>query len=145
MIAVDTNILVHAHRRDAEFHRAAAREVRELAQGRASWAIPWPCIHEFFAITTHPKIYDPPSGTTQAIGQIEAWLASPTLVLLGEPPNYWPELKELLIGGKVRGPMVHDARIAALCLAHGVRELWSADRDFGRFGTIRIRNPLVTA
>jgi predicted nucleic acid-binding protein len=41
--------------------------------------------------------------------------------------------------------MVHDARIAALCAAHGVRELWSADRDFGRFSSSRtVRNPLTT-
>ena len=41
--------------------------------------------------------------------------------------------------------MVHDARIAALCLSHGVRELWSADRDFSRFPALRTRNPLVEA
>jgi hypothetical protein len=39
--------------------------------------------------------------------------------------------------------MVHDARIAALCRVNGVRELWSADRDFGRFADLVVRNPLV--
>jgi hypothetical protein len=144
VIAVDTNILVYAHRRDAEFHAAAAQHVKGLAEGRSAWAIPWPCLHEFFAITTHPKIYDPPSTGEQAIAQIEAWLASPTLSVLGEPAGYWDQLKRLLVAGKVIGAMVHDARIAALCAAHGVRELWSADRDFGRFGSsISARNPLV--
>lgn len=143
MIAVDTNILVYAHRLDTDFHPAAAERVRGLAEGKSAWAIPWPCLHEFFAIATHPKIYDPPSTGDQAIAQLDAWLASPTLVMLGEPPGYWAELKDLLVGGKVAGPMVHDARIAALCLAHGVHELWSADRDFGRFGRLRIRNPLI--
>lgn len=143
MIAVDTNILVYAHRRDTDFHAAAAGRVRELAQGRASWAIPWPCVHEFFAITTHPKIYDPASTREQAITQVDAWLASPTLSLLGEPPGFWARLKDLLISGKVIGPLVHDARIAALCAAHGVHELWSVDRDFGRFSAIIcVRNPL---
>jgi toxin-antitoxin system PIN domain toxin len=144
MIAVDTNILVYAHRRDAEFHAAAAHYVRGLAEGRSAWAIPWPCVHEFFAITTHPKIYDPPSTTSQAIAQIDAWLSSPTLVLLGEPAGYWDQFKTTLVAGKVTGLLVHDARIAALCAAHGVRELWSADRDFGRFGsTVAVRNPVV--
>lgn len=69
--------------------------------------------------------------------------ASPTLSVLGEPPGYWERLKARLTTGKVTGPMVHDARIAALCAAHGVQELWSADRDFGRFGYPRVRNPLV--
>lgn len=144
MIAVDTNILVYAHRRDAEFHAAAAGQVRRLAEGRSAWAIPWPCVHEFFAITTHPKIYDPPSTREQAIAQLDAWFAAPMLSLLGEPAGYWPQLKALLTSGKVAGPMVHDARVAALCVAHGVRELWSADRDFGRFSSaFNVRNPLI--
>lgn len=143
MIAVDTNILVYAHRRDADFHEPAAKEIKALAEAKSAWAIPWPCVHEFFAITTHPKIYDPPSTTDQAIAQLNAWLAAPTLVMLGEPPGYWDELQTILISGKVAGPMVHDARIAALCVAHGVHELWSADRDFGRFGGLRVRNPLI--
>jgi predicted nucleic acid-binding protein len=64
--------------------------------------------------------------------------------MLGEPAGYWNRLKEMVNAGKVVGPMVHDARVAALCAAHGVRELWSADRDFGRFGSsVSVRNPLV--
>lgn len=143
LVAVDTNILVYAHRRDSNFHPAASARLRELAEGRSGWAIPWPCLHEFFAIVTHPKIYDPPSSTEQAIAQLDAWLATPTLFLLGETTDYWALLKPMLVAGKVAGPMVHDARIAALCVAHGVRELWTADRDFGRFGTLRSSNPLI--
>lgn len=144
MIAVDTNILVHAHRRDAEFHTTAARYLVELAEGSSAWAIPWPCLHEFVAISTHPRIYDPPSTTSQAVAQVDAWLASPSLSLLGESMGYWDRLRALLTAGKVTGPLIHDARVAALCATHGVRELWSADRDFGRFGSaVAVRNPLI--
>lgn len=144
MIAVDTNILVYAHRQDSEFHASAARVVRTLAEGRAHWAIPWPCLHEFYAIATHRKIYDPPSTVEQASDQVAAWLAAPTLETLAETPAYWRELQALLAGGRVVGPMVHDARIAALCATHGVHELWSADRDFSRFASaLRTRNPLI--
>lgn len=143
MIAVDTNILVYAHRRDAAFHGPAAEGVRRLAESRSAWAIPWPCLHEFFAVVTHPKIYAPPSTRAQAITQIQAWLGSPTLSLLSESVGYWDHLRDVLDTGNIAGPMVHDARIAALCANHGVRELWSADRDFSRFPTLTIRNPLV--
>ncbi|SON62376.1 Ribonuclease VapC48 [Mycobacterium simulans] len=144
MIAVDTNILVYAHRRDAEFHDEAAERIKELAEGRSAWAIPWPCLHEFFAISTHPRIYDPPSTRNQAVAQMGAWLASPSLTMLGEPAGYWDQLKHVLASGRVTGSMVHDARVAALCVAHGVRELWSADRDFGRFSSVlAVRNPLT--
>jgi toxin-antitoxin system PIN domain toxin len=142
VIAVDTNILVYAHREDAPWHDAAYRGIAGLAESRAAWAIPWPCIHEFLAIVTHTRIFDPPSPLARAVRQVEAWLESPSLVLLGEAEGYWPGLRRLLEAGHISGPRVHDARIAALCLGHGVRELWSADRDFSRFPDLPVRNPL---
>ena len=143
MIAVDTNVLVQAHREDAPFHAAALGCMAQLAQGRTPWAIPWPCVHEFLAITTHPRIFKPPTPLARALDQVDAWLESPTLTLLGESATHWPALRGPLKAGRISGPMVHDARIAALCMQHGVRELWSADRDFGRFPHLRVRNPLL--
>ena len=143
MIAVDTNILVYAHRRDSPFHTAARAAVTKLAEGKGAWAIPWPCLHEFYGIATHPRIYTPPSTAHQAIAQLDSWLESPTVQLLNENETYWLELRELLTKAKVQGPLVHDARVAALCLSHGVHELWSADRDFSRFQRLRLKNPLV--
>jgi len=143
MIGVDSNLLVYAHREDSPWHAAAFDRMVELAEGRAPWAIPWPCIHEFLAIVTHPRIYAPPTPLGKAIDQVEAWLESPSLVLLSESEGYWLELRPVLQTGRVSGPQVHDARVAALCQQHGVTELWSADRDFGRFPGLRVRNPLV--
>lgn len=143
MIALDTNILVYAHREDAPFHAAASRCVAELAEGRASWAIPWPCLHEFLAIVTHPRIYSLPTPMSAALDQVEAWIESPMLVLLMESEQHWPALRTLLSSSRVVGAQVHDARVAALCRQHGVRELWSADRDFNRFSELKVVNPLV--
>jgi predicted nucleic acid-binding protein len=100
-------------------------------------------VHEFFAIVTHPRIYKPPTPPAAAIEQIEAWLESPSLVVIGEVEGYWRTLKPLLEGGLIAGAPVHDARIAALCLLHGVDELWSVDRDFSRFPGLKTQNPLV--
>lgn len=143
MIAVDTNVLVYAHRKDSAFHANAYECVRRLAEGRSTWAIPWPCIHEFFAIVTHPRIFKPPSSPSQAIEQVSSWLESPSLELLAESGRHWEQLCPLIQRAKVAGPQVHDARIAALCLQHGVRELWSADRDFNRYPDFNVRNPLI--
>jgi uncharacterized protein len=143
VIAVDTNILVYAHREDSPWHSAALSTVTSLAQERAPWAIPWPCLHEFLAITTHPRIFVPPSPIVTACTQVDAWLESPSLVLLAETDEYWKTLRACIADGRIAGPLVHDARIAALCLAHGVRELWTQDRDFGRFPALTTRNPLV--
>ncbi len=143
MIAVDTNILVYAHRKDSEFHAPAATLLQTLAEGAHAWSIAWPSVHEFFAIVTHPRIYRPATPTPRALAQVEAWLGSPSLVLLGETSKHWAILRTLIVDAKIEGPKVHDARIAALCVQHGVRELLSADRDFSRFPQIAVRNPLI--
>ena len=143
MIAVDSNLLVYAHREDSPWHHAAYARIVELAESRAAWAIPWPCIHEFLSIVTHPRIYVPPTPLEKAIDQVEAWLESPSLVLLSESEDYWSKLRSILQTGHVSGPQVHDARIAALCQQHGVSELWTIDRDFSRFPGLTIRNPLL--
>jgi len=143
VIAVDTNLLVYAHRKDSQWHVAAEPAVRSLAEGAVPWAIPWPCLHEFLAIVTHPRIYAPPTPQAAAMAQVEAWLASPTHVLLSEGPGYWEVLEAVLKASKVSGGQVHDARLAALCLHNRVSELWTADRDFSRFSALTTRNPLV--
>jgi predicted nucleic acid-binding protein len=77
------------------------------------------------------------------LDQIEAWLESPVLVLLSESGQHWLTLRSMLTAGRIVGARVHDARVAALCVQHDVRELWSADRDFSRFPTLKTINPLT--
>ncbi len=143
MIAVDTNLLVYAHRADSQWHAPAASVMRRLAEGKSAWALPWPCVYEFLAVVTHPRIYGPPTSMPQALDQVEAWTESPSLVWLAEGDAHWETLRDTLLASKVKGPQVHDARVAALCLRHGVRELLTADRDFSRFPGLRTRNPLL--
>lgn len=143
MIAVDTNLLVYAHREDSDFHAEALHAILSLAEGRRLWGIPWPCVHEFVSITTHPSIYAPPTKIRVALDAMEVWLESPFCRMIGEGPGYFQRLRELAEGGKVRGPMIHDARIAAICLHNGVTELWTADRDFSRFSSLKTVNPLA--
>lgn len=143
MIAVDTNILVYAHRADAEWHEAAERAVAGLAEGAPEWAIPWPCLHEFLAIVTHPRIFKTPTPPKLAFGQVDAWLESPSLVVLSENEDYLDALRDTTLAARVSGPRVHDARVVALCVSHGIRELWTADRDFSLFAAVKTRNPLA--
>jgi len=144
VLAVDTNILVYAHRRETPEHAAALEVVRGLAEGTPSWAIPWPCVYEFFSVVTNPRIWRESASTqAQAWAQLEAWLGSPTLRLLGETQEFRDLLGRFLTLPRVRGPVVHDARVAALCVAHGVDALLSRDRDFSLFAELRTRDPLA--
>ena len=143
MIAADSNLLIYSHREDSEFHTAAKELVDSLRHQPAPWAIPWPCIHEFIGIVTHPGIYKPASTLSEALGFVDSLFASPQLHLLSESSGYFEKLRAVVTVARLKGPRIHDARIAALCLHHGVSELWSADRDFSAFPQIKVRNPLV--
>jgi hypothetical protein len=143
VIAIDTNILVYSHRKDSPFHRSAFEAVRAVTASTSPWGLPWPCIHEFLANVTHPRIYRTPTPLRLALDQVEQWLSSPSIVPLAEEEGYWAAFRPLVESSQVAGAKVHDARIAALCIYHGVSELWTADRDFSRFSRLPIRNPLT--
>lgn len=143
MIAIDSNILIYAHRKDSPFHEAADRELTKLVEAGGTWAIPWPCLHEFLVIVTHPRIYDPPTPLEEALLQADCWSESPRLEMIGERADYWPVIRQLLQKGKITGPLIHDAKIIAICQQNGVKTLWSADRDFTRVAGIEIVNPLL--
>lgn len=145
MIAVDTNLLVYAHRADSPHHEAARAALRGLVETGRPWAIPWPCAHEFLAIVTHRRIYVPPTPPTEAVAALRALLGTPVVHTLAETPAHAAILGDLIAAAGVAGGMVHDARIAAICLGHEVDVLWTADRDLSAFPALSTRNPLVGA
>ncbi|MGH7942951.1 MAG: type II toxin-antitoxin system VapC family toxin [Limisphaerales bacterium] len=142
MIAIDTNLLVYAHRADSPFHKIAKDNLRPVIEGLSPWAVPWPCIHEFISIVTG-RIYKPASPLPDALAFVSSLFCSPQLQLLSESPGYFEKLHEMALAAKVSGAQIHDARIMALCWHHGVRELWTADRDFLSFPQVKTHNPLV--
>jgi len=144
VLAVDTNVLVYAHRRECEEHRQALGRIRSLAESQEPWAIPWPCVYEFFSFVTNVRIWKHAASTqAQAWDQIEVWTASPGLRLLGETTGFVSVLERFVKRPRVLGAVVHDARIAALCVAHGVEGLLSRDRDFSLFPELAIENPFA--
>lgn len=144
MIAVDTNVLVYAHRRETREFEAAASKLFALASGGEAWAIPWPCVYEFFSVVTNRRIWkDAASTQAQAARQLDAWFSSPSLKLLGETDDFASILMPLLSRPRVCGPVVHDARVAALCLTHGVEVLLTRDRDFSFFPELSTDNPFA--
>lgn len=104
-------------------------------------AIPWPCVHEFISVVSNPRMPDPASPM-EGLSAIRALLGAPRVSVLAEGDEHLELLSALLEGGLVRGPKMHDAR-TAICLAHGVDELWTVDSDLSPFSALRARNPLV--
>jgi toxin-antitoxin system PIN domain toxin len=143
VVAVDTNVLVYAEVVSSPHHEIARERLRELAEGDAPWALPWPCVYEFLRVVTHPRVYEPPVPLEIARADMGTILACPSLHLLSETPRHSEILDEILSESGVTGNLVHDAHIVALCREHGVREILTADSDFRRFRGIKVTDPFA--
>lgn len=141
MIAVDTNILVYAHREELAKHEPARERLVQLAEGRSAWALPVFCLGEFLRVITHPRLFDPPFTAREACEAMTRILESPSLSILSPGPGFPELLADAVRESDAVGNLVFDAQIVAVCREHGVSSLLTEDRDFERFrdfGTTRL-------
>jgi uncharacterized protein len=137
LIAVDTNVLVYAHREELPQHDRARRRLTALAEGAARWAIPVFCLGEFVRVMTHPRLFDPPYSAAEGCEALSRMLDSPSLTILMPGERFWTLLDQAIREADAIGNLAFDAQIAALCLEAGVSALLTEDRDFDRFKGLR--------
>ena len=138
MIAVDTNVLIHAHRKESPKHRAALGRLEALAGSGEAWGIPVFCLGEFLRLVTHRRLFDPPHSAAEACEALARLLAADNVSVLMPGPGYPERLREAVLEAGATGNLVFDAQIAALCRDFGVSVLLTEDRDFERFGGLGI-------
>lgn len=143
MVALDTNVLVHAHRRGTAHHEAALALLADLAGGATPYALFWPSLYEFLRVVTHHRVFDPPSTTAEALEAIRDLLAPPVVRVLSETDRHPTILGRVLEESRVTGNLVHDAHLVALALEHGVSEVLTLDGDFARFPQVASRDPFA--
>jgi toxin-antitoxin system PIN domain toxin len=133
MIAVDTNVLVYAHREETPLHDLAMTRLRELVESSTPWALPVFCIGEFVRVVTHARIFRPPSDLAPALEFVAQTLGGPSARLLLPGPTFPALFAEACRAGAVQGNLAFDAQVVAICREHGVSEILTEDRDFARF------------
>jgi hypothetical protein len=130
-------VLVAAHRAELPHHRAARAALNTLAEGSEPWGVPVFCLAEFLRVVTHPKVLVPPTQIDRALQFIFTLLAGPTVRLLSPGQRFVELFDRCVREAEARGNLAFDAQIAAVCLEHGARDLWTFDRDFSRFRDLR--------
>ena len=133
MIAVDTNVLIYAHRAELELHEAAVERLVVLAEGDEPWALPVFCVTEFLRVVTHRRVFNPPSTVSEALDFLNDILGSPSCTIANPEAAFMGRLDQVIRETDARGNLVFDAQVAALCREHGVSTILTNDRDFERF------------
>ena len=142
MVALDTSVLAYAVNRFAPEHPRATRVVEDLLNGELPWALPWPVVHEFLHLVTHPHAVARPLRPGEASAFVEQVLASPSVQVLSPGPGHAGALIEVLGSVETPGGLPAGLTIAVILREHGVRELLSADRGMRRFPFLSVIDPV---
>jgi toxin-antitoxin system PIN domain toxin len=139
LIAVDTNIIIYAHRSEFPQHEAAYNALTKYANGTTAWGIPVFVIGEFLRVVTHSRVLHPPTPMSEALRTVDDLLASPSARLLIPGKHYIEIFESLLVSSRATGNTVFDAQIASVCIENGADTILTNDRMFMTFDNIAVQ------
>ncbi len=141
--SVDVNVLLYASDTSSPKHAEAIRFLKQRASDPDLFCIAWPTLIAFLRIATHPRIFAQPLSPDDALGNVESLLSLPRIRVLSEGEGFLEVYREVTAGFPVRGNLVPDAHLAALLRQHGVRRLYTVDRDFRKFDFLEVADPFA--
>lgn len=142
MIALDSNLLIYAHRRAVPQHQAAQAAIMRAAASGLGWGIPLSCAFEFWSVVTHPRASGGPSSGKQAHRFIES-LRRSGAELWAPGATLWDRLARIGVKKRVFGPHVFDLSVALTALECGATEIWTHDATFVGVRGLRVHDPLA--
>ena len=140
--ALDVNVLVYASLIDSPEYERANGLLQRLVAGPELLYLFWPVLLGYMRIATNPAILSAAGTPAEIADNIGQMLARPHVRAPGEAPGFW-EIFRGTAGDHTRGDLVTDAHIAALMRQHGVRRIYTRDRDFRRFDGIEPVDPFA--
>jgi toxin-antitoxin system PIN domain toxin len=141
MRLLDVNVLVYAHREDAERHREFRHWLEAALSEQPGVAVSELALSGCLRIITHPKVFEKPTPLEEAIAFVDDVRNRKEVTILAPGPNHWAIFAGLCRRVEARGNAVPDAYHAALAIEWGC-EWMTADRGFARFPGLRWQHPL---
>jgi uncharacterized protein len=142
MIALDTNLLVYAHREGSPEHAGATKAVLAALEDPRGWGICFPSVAEFWSIVTHPRIPGGPSSAT-VVNQFFHYLLTEGHGTIWSPgAGFGQRLMRWAASLKIHGKRIFDLQIAVIAYEHGAQEIWTHDRGFVSIPSVKVRDPL---
>lgn len=141
--SIDVNVLLYASDSTSPRHLKAIRFLEQRASDPDLWCIAWATLMAFLRISTHPRVFAHPLSPGEALGSVASLLQLPRVRVLSEGDGFLESYREVTAHVPVRGNLVSDAHLVSLLRQHGVRKLYTADRDFRKFEFIEIEDPFT--
>ena len=139
--SLDVNVLLYASDRSSERHQKARRFLDACAASPEILCLAWPTLMSYLRIATHPRIFAAPLSPEEALSNVSALLALPQIRPIAELDGFLNAYRHVTGEIPVRGNLVPDAHVATILFQHGVRTLYSHDRDFRKFSSLDLKDP----
>lgn len=139
--ALDVNVLLYASDSTSDCHGKATAFLNEVAEGGETCYLTWPTVMSYLRMATHPRIFAAPLSPSEAQGNIDRLLAMAHVRCVSEGDGFWPIYTQLARDVPARGNLVPDAHVAAILKLHGIRTLYTRDRDFAKYRFLRVIDP----
>ena len=140
---IDVNILLYASDRTSPFHEAAGAFMRDRPRDPDILCLTWPVIMAYLRLATHPRMFTAPMSQSAAVDNVASLVRMPRCRVVTEPEGFLAGYREVAVDVSARGNLVPDAHLAALARAHGVRTIYTHDRDFRRFPFLDVVDPVA--
>jgi toxin-antitoxin system PIN domain toxin len=140
--AFDVNILLYASDTGSPHFERATSFIESCIAKKEVFAVAWPTVMSYLRIATHPAVFDHPLSPDEAMANVEALLSLPHARFLSEDEGFWDVYRAITKEVPTRGNLVPDAHLAALLRFHGIKILYTHDRDFLKFPFLDVRDPL---
>ena len=141
MIIPDVNLLLYAEIDAFPQHAAARTWWEDALNGDRQVGIAPVCLFGFLRLATNRKVFADPMPIQEAIGRVRRWLERPNAVFLVPGSQHLVTSFRLLEALGTGGNLTTDVQIAAHAVEYN-GDVYSNDRDFGRFDGVRWVNPL---
>ena len=141
---LDTNLLLYAANADAPENGAAVAFLTRAAASADAWYLTEGISYEFLRVSTHPAVFPRPLSAVEALSFLDALLEPERFRLLSASTRHWDVLRAVLADlHHPAGNLFFDIRTAALMREHGVRKIYTSDRDFLQFSDLEVLDPLA--
>jgi predicted nucleic acid-binding protein len=142
MIAIDTNLLIYAHRSATAEHRAARKAIEAALNTAGGCGITLPSIAEFYSVVTHPAASGRPSSA-RAAADFLASLRESGVEELAPGPAFAVKLVQMAADLGVVGARIFDLQIGLCALDGGATELWTHDGSFVKIPGLSVHDPIA--
>ena len=142
MIAIDTNLLVYAHRKDTSEHKAARKAIEYASNSSSGWGIALPCIAEFWMVVTHPSSTGGASTPSAARDFLESLIESGDGVIWSPSSDFWRRFVNAGNENNISGARIFDLQIAMIAYENGAAEIWTHDKKFRSLPGLKVVDPI---